>query len=402
MKEERKLKRVKITLMRNPKFALWSGIMMVGKTIISDDIPTACTNGRDEIYGLKFIRDLTEKELAFVILHENMHKAFRHLTIWGKLYKENPQLANAACDFVINLLLVEMDPAEQFIAFPKDAQGNRLGLFDKRFKGMHTKQVYDLLKKEQEAGGGGGQGQGQGQGQGFDEHDWEGAQELSDEEKKTLEREIDQALRQGKVAEARAGNSAGNQSRELGELLEPKVDWREVLREFVTSTCSAKDESSWRRPNRRYVANDVYLPSLIGERVGRVAIGIDTSGSIGGPILNKFLSEVKGIMDTVMPERVDLLYWDTHVASHEEYGEGGLPLDSLINSTKPRGGGGTDPTCMIRYLKDNQLKPECIIILTDGDIGNWGSDWPAPVLWVIYNPRRNIQAPNGKTVTLDD
>ena len=126
-KEERKLRKVKVNLMRRPEFALWSGVMMVGQTSLSDDVPTACTNGRDEFYGRQLVRDLNEKELGFVILHETLHKAFRHLTTWRKLYKENPQLANAACDYVINLMLVDMDKTEQYIAFPKK-DGERFGL----------------------------------------------------------------------------------------------------------------------------------------------------------------------------------------------------------------------------------------------------------------------------------
>ena len=76
-KEERRLKKVKIALMRNPQFALWSGIMMVGKTKLDEDFPSAMTNGRDEIYGREFVKGLDDKELAFVVLHENLHKAFR-------------------------------------------------------------------------------------------------------------------------------------------------------------------------------------------------------------------------------------------------------------------------------------------------------------------------------------
>ena len=95
-KEERKLKKVKIGLMRNPKFALWSGIMMVGKTLLDDDVPTAATDGRDEFYGREFVKSLPEKQLAFVVLHENLHKALRHLTTWRKLYDEDPRLANIA------------------------------------------------------------------------------------------------------------------------------------------------------------------------------------------------------------------------------------------------------------------------------------------------------------------
>jgi len=398
--EERKLKKCKINIMRNPKFALWSGIMMVGKTSVDDDFPTAYTNGRDEVYGRGFIRECNDKELAFTILHENMHKAFRHLTTWRKLWKEDKRLTNMACDYVINLMLVDMDPNEQFIAFPKDKDGKLRGLLDKRFKGMHTKQVFDILKQEKRDRGDGEGGDEEG-GDGFDEHDWEGANELSDKEKEELEKEIDRGIRHGKVAEKRAGNKAGTGNRELEDLLNPKVDWKEVLQEFAKQSCGGKDSSSWRRPNRRFIGQDVYLPSLISERVGHVVVGADTSGSIQGPILTKFLSEVKGVCDMVSPEKLDLIYWDAGVAGHEIYGEGGIPLDSLVSSTKPKGGGGTDPRCMMRYLKAENITPDCIIMLTDGEIPNWGDEWNAPILWVVVN-NRDIQAPVGKTVMLNE
>lgn len=388
-KEERRLKKVKISLMRNPKFALWSGIMMVGKTEVRDDFPTAATNGRDEWYGREFIKGLDDKELGFVVLHENLHKAFRHLFIWKKLDEIDRGLTNAACDYVINLLIVEMDPTEQVVAMPKK-DGKIYGLFDMRFKGMNTKQVFDILRKEQEEGGGGG-------GQGFDEHDWDGAKELSEEDKKVLEREIDQAIRQGQITHQKVhGKGAGNLGRELGDLLEPQVDWREVLREFVKSVCNNKDVSSWRRVNRRFIGQDIYLPTLIGERVGRVAIGIDTSGSIGSAELNKFLSEVQSIAKDVRPQFVDIIYWDSEVASHEEYSESDLP--NIVSSTKPKGGGGTDPTAMMDYLKEKNIIPEVIIMLTDGYMEDWGDDWPAPILWTICGGASDIYAPVGKTV----
>lgn len=409
-KVERKLKKNKIAIMRDPRFALWSGIMMVGKTHILDEIPTAATNGRDEFYGRGFVKSMPDKQLRFVILHENLHKAYRHLTLWRKLYNENPRLANMACDYVINLQAVDYDPNEEFMEFPRNPDGSRLGLYDTRFRGMNTKQVFDILKQEQKANGKGqgqgkgeGDGQGQGDGDNFDSHDWEGAGELSEKEQKDLEREIDQAIRQGQIAQAKAiGSKAGGLNRELGDLLDPKVNWRDMLREFVSSTCNNKDMSSWRRVNRRFIGADIYMPTLIGERVGRIAIGIDTSGSISGPELSAFLSEVHAICTVVRPEKIDLIYWDSRVASHEVYDDGNL--DTLVYSTKPKGGGGTDPTSMMKYLKDENLKPECIIMFTDGEIYDWGSEWEVPIMWAIKNGYRSssIYAPIGKTIHIDD
>ena len=384
--------------MRNPKFALWSGIMMVGKTRVSDDIPTACTNGRDETYGRKFVRELKDAELGFVVLHENLHKAFRHLTTWKKLHDEDHRLANAACDYVINLKLKDLDPLESIIAMPIEKsgpmKGKPMGLIDEKYRGLNTKQVFDLLKEEQEKNGGGGGG-------GFDEHDWDGAQELSAEAKRELERDIDQALRQGVMAQQKvAGTGAGGLDRDLMDLLEPKVDWREVLREFVKATCHAKDTSSWRRVNRRFLSTGTYLPSMIGEKVGHLVIAIDTSGSVGQRELSEFLGEVKGIAEEVKPSQVDLIYWDSQVAAHEEYTEG--MVGDIVSSTKPRGGGGTSPSCISAYLKDKRIEPECVIILTDGYVGNdWGGEWTAPVLWAIVGDNDDV-APNGKTIHIKD
>ena len=425
MLEERKVQKAKITLMRDPKFALWSGILMVGRTSVVDNMPTACTNGRDEKYGRKFVASLKEPELNFVVLHENLHKAFRHLTTWKKLHDENHALANQACDYVINLKLKDIDPSEKTIAMPRfqdgEMKGKPMGLVDERFRGMNAKQVFDILKQEQKDKGGEGEGnpcddgdpsdqeggtsrgkgQGQGAGEGFDDHDWDGAKEMTEAEKKDLEREIDQAIRQGVMAHQKiAGTGAGDLDRDLLDLLEPKVNWREMLREFVKSTCHAKDTSSWRKVNRRFLSTGTYMPSLIGEKVGHLVLAVDTSGSVGQEELSGFLTEVRGIAEEVKPSQVDLIYWDSRVASHEEYSE--HMVSDIINSTKPKGGGGTSPSCVSQYLKEKAIVPECVIMLTDGYVGDdWGRDWTAPVLWAIVGGNDCV-AENGKTILVKD
>ena len=392
MNAERRVQKAKISLLRSSDYALWSGLMMMGSTEVVEDFPTAYTDGRNEKYGRAFVDRLSDKELLFVILHENMHKGFRHLYIWRKLWVEDAQLANAACDYVINGLLVESDPDEKVIAFPKHPDDSRFGLYDPKFKGMHAKQVFDLLKQEQEGGGKGRAGAG-----GFDAHGWEEAGNLTEQEVTELERDIDRALRQGMIAQEKlAGKSAGGMARAVGELLTPEVDWREQLREFVSSVCANKDTSSWRRVNRRFIGSDIYMPSLVGETVGRLGVGVDTSGSISGKELDRFLSEVHSVATDVQPEAIDLMYWDTKVAMHEEYDR--YSMQNLVHSTKPKGGGGTDPECVPAFLKRKQLKPECIIMLTDGCVDSWG-EWDVPVLWVVVG-NSNAVAPVGKTIRI--
>jgi len=399
MEPARRLKKIVIALMRDPLFADLSGILMMGKKEVVDNIPTACTNGRDEMYGEQFIAQLDDKGLGFVIVHEALHKAGRHLHTWEKLHRENAMLANAAADYWVNLTIVKRDPTGAMVTMPKIG-GKEIGLLDRRFDNMNIKQIYDTLKKEQEERGdqGGDQG-GQGGSGGFDEHDWEGAKELTKEEVEKLAKEVDQAIRQGQIAAAKMhGRNGGNTNRDLDELLNPKVDWRVLLREFVTATCAGRDYSSWRKPNRRFLSSDIIMPSLVSERVDHMVIGIDTSGSISGPELTQFLSEVVAIAEHVNPDKVDLIYWDARVAGHEVYNSG--TLATLVNSTKPKGGGGTDPTCVPAYLDKHGIKPECVIMLTDGYVGRWG-EWDVPVLWTICGGNKCI-APVGKTIHIED
>ena len=393
---ERKLTRVVIDLMRNPLFADMSGIFMMGKKEVRDDIPTAATNGRDEVYGRGFIDSLSLREVGFIVVHESFHKMYRHLTTWHRLHDEDHHLANLACDYVINLEIVERDPNGTIVAMPQK-DGKPIGFIDRRFKGMNTKQVFDILKKEKEEGGGAGGG---GDGEGMDHHDWEGASELSKDEKEELAKQVDQAIRQGMIAAQKMhGKGGGRMSRELSDILEPKVDWRTQLQEFVNTTCGGRDYSSWRKPNRRFLSSDMIMPSLVGERVKNIIIGCDTSGSITNEDHARNLSETDAILSVVTPDKLHIIYWDHEMAGHEVYDD--ATRGSFRTSTKPVGGGGTNPAAMEAYLKKEDIKADCIIMFTDGYVPNWGTDWNgAPILWVITGGGR-MTASTGKTIHIN-
>lgn len=391
---DRRLIKVTLDLTRSPLFADMAGILMMGKKEVVPHIPTACTNGRDEQYGEAFIASLDDKGLAFVVVHEGEHKMRRDLFTWSALAKINPHVANMAMDHVINLSILKRDPSGSVVQMPT-RDGKPIGLADKRFANMTVKEVFYILLKEQEENGGGGGGD-------FpvlDDHDWDGAKELTKEELERLTKEVDQAIRQGQIiAQKMHGKGHGDMDRSLYDLLYPKVDWREALREFVSSTCAGRDYSSWRKPNRRYLAQDIIMPSLISERVESMLLAIDTSGSIGGPELSRFMSEVTSIADSVNPEKVDLVYWDARVAGHEVYPN--ASIKDMLSSTKPKGGGGTDPTCIPVYMQEHGIRPQCVVVLTDGYVGSWG-DWDVPVLWCIVG-NNNATAPVGQTIHVDN
>jgi predicted metal-dependent peptidase len=351
------------------EFIALAGVLMIGSKQVVDGLPTACTNGRDEMYGREFVDSLTDAELRFLMLHECYHKMYRHLTTWQHLYATDAQRANRACDYVINLKLMETEAGKSgWIVMPKG------GCYDPKYANMSAKQVFDLLDaSDDDEDGDGGE-------TGFDEHDWEGAKELSQDEAEQLEKEIDEAVRQGALL---AGKMGSGGLRDISELLETKKDWRELFRDYMTTTCSGKDYSTWRRPNRRYIGIDMLMPSSISVSVGEIVLAIDTSGSIGGAELSAFLTEVKGICDQVHPSKVHIVYWDTDVCGHEVYLQD--DIGNLVKSTKPKGGGGTAVECVPIYLNEHGIKPECVVVLTDGYLGGSWGQWSVPVLWCIQN-----------------
>jgi predicted metal-dependent peptidase len=143
------------------------------------------------------------------------------------------------------------------------------------------------------------------------------------------------------------------------------------------------------------MSQGIYMPSGISERVEELVIAIDTSGSIGQSELTEFLSEVKGVCDTVKPNKVRLLYWGCSVVGDESYDM--HELEQLTTSTKPKGGGGTDVRCVTQYMAKKSIKPQAAIVLTDGYLfGGWG-EWTCPVLWTILDNEHAL-ADVGKTV----
>ena len=384
---EQRLNKAVVAIMGHPRYIALSGLLMIGERAIRDDVPTACTNGRDEWYGREFVDSINDKQLRFVVLHECYHKMYKHLTTWQHLSKKCALTTNKACDYVINQQIID-DNDDEFV------EGIEGMCIDEKYRGWDSQRVFDDIYKESddddEEGDIGGGGQ-----QPIDEHDWEGAEGLSDEEQEGLAKEIDEAIRQGAITASKMGTGG---ERTVADLLEPQVDWREVLREFITDTCKGNDYSTYSRPNRRSMHTGIYFPSGITEQVDELVLAIDTSGSIGQRELSAFLTEIKCICDTVHPKSVRIIYWDTEVCAEEVYSID--ELDTLTQSTKPAGGGGTDVSCVTSYMATNGINPQATIILTDGYLyGGWGS-WDCPTLWCILD-NKGATANCGKTIHIN-
>jgi predicted metal-dependent peptidase len=414
-----------IKIMGHERYMAMAGIMMIGERCVVVAIPnwpfpnmehTACTNGRDEWYAHGFIEGMSDKKLRGLLIHESYHKMMRHLVTWAAIAAIDAHCANQAMDHWINIRITDDNKVDGFAEIPDG------GCCDFRFRGMNTMQIFTILreekKKEQEerekekgdgegeegeSSGGDGQGEGEpAEDEGEDEttgvvdvHDWEGAKALTDQEKHDLEKDVDEAIRQGALA---AGKSGSGGNRDIDELMETQVDWREVLREFVASTCAGNDYSTWRMPSKRYIAGGIYMPRGISEAVGELCIEIDMSGSTWH-IVKYFMTELVAICKQVRPEIVRIIYWDTQVTREEKFTQDNI--DDLLTLTQPRGGCGTIVSCVPDYCNEHGIKPQAHIVLTDGWLaGDWGKGWNAPVLWCVCDNKKAVPS-HGKIVHID-
>ena len=166
------------------------------------------------------------------------------------------------------------------------------------------------------------------------------------------------------------------------------------MHDFAQDTCVGDEYTSFRRPNKRWLQYDMYMPSGVTDTVGELVLAADTSGSVLS-VAGRWLAEAKALCDTIQPERLRLLYWDTEVCREEVYERDDLA--NLLTATKPSGGGGTDVNCVTRYIQDNEINAQACIVLTDGHLwGGWG-EWTVPVLWCVLD-NKDAQPDVGKVL----
>lgn len=387
MNEETRLKKAHVALMKHPETALYSGVILMGENSIIEDKTTAYTDGRNKRYSREFVAKLSDAELRGLIMHENLHVALKHIGRFKKEFNDNPMLTNASADYVVNDIIMSMND-RSFCALPSG------GLYDKKYHNWSVREVYEDLKKQQEENKKAGQSAKLYEA--LDEHDFEQGN-LTEEEQKELDGKIDRALREGGIL---AGRMGSKMPRVIEDLLTPKVDWRDVLKEFVSSAMRGADEYTWRKFNKRLMANDLYMPSLENNTMGELVVAIDTSGSIGSIELTEFATELASICDVCNPDKVRVLWWDTEVHGEQIFHAGNY--NNLKDILKPQGGGGTMVSCVNEYINKNKIASEAVIVFTDGYLESdiqWNIS--SPTLWLVTQARDFIP-PMGKVVRVND
>ena len=338
----------------------------------SDWCPTAATDGRHLYYNREFFEKLSTKEVEFVVAHEILHNVFDHM---GRCEGRHKNIWNAAVDYAVNGQLVR----DRIGSVPKG-----INIFhDPKHYGKPAEQIYDEIYEEEDDKSLAALGQlldqhldqdGDGSGDGKN-----GPPQYSKEELKQIRDEIREATIQAANA-AGAGNVPANIQRMIKELTEPKMNWREILRQQIQSTI--KNDFSFMRPNRKGWHMSAILPGQQFQETIDICIGIDMSGSISDAQAKDFIAEIKGIMDQYQEYKIKLWCFDTQVYNEADFdGFGG----NDITEYEVTGGGGTEFDANWNYMKEHDINPKKFIMFTDGyPWGSWGDENYCDTVFIIH------------------
>ena len=384
-------------LLRHPFF----GNMATRLRIVAADetIPTAAVDGKNLYFNTQFFNAMDNKEIEFVIAHEILHMVFDHLT---RREDRNPYLYNVACDYIVNNILVRdrigMKPklVECFQDF-KYLDWTSEEVYDQLYQDaekIDIEQLGEMLDEHFEWGEGpasNGEGNDDGKGKGK-------GQTLSEGEKQKIKDEIKEAVMAAAQA-AGAGNTPAEITRMIKELTEPKMNWRQLLRQQIQSTI--KSDYTFVRPNRKGWQSGAILPGMNFEETIDLCISIDMSGSIGDKQAKDFLSEVKGIMDEYKDYKITIWCFDTKVYNEAFYSSDD---GDDISDYEVKGGGGTDFEVNWTYMKDQGIEPKKFIMFTDGYAwDSWGDPNYCDTLFVIHSHHdKNLEGPFGMTAHYEE
>ena len=281
----------------------------------TDWCPTAATDGKYFYFNRNFVAALSDQEVVFLVGHEVLHCVYDHMDA-DRRGDRDPRLWNIANDYVINADLIDANIGEQIKLVEI--------CFDWKYRGQVSEEIYDDLFKQAEEEGrvitqepmdihldraeGDDEGAGGNKANGDDGE--EGPVKYTAEEKENNKQEFQNAVMQSAKA-AGAGNLPGGVKRMLDKLLNPTLDWRELLAMQIQSTI--RSDYTYQTPSRKGQDSGFYLPGMDRETTIDIVAALDMSGSIMDEMAMDFLSEFKGIMDQYTDFNIHLEIGRAHV-----------------------------------------------------------------------------------------
>ena len=420
--------RAKMNLLANNGF--YGLLLSHVKFALDLECETACTDGRRIWFGPKFMEELSDSELEFIMMHEVLHIVLQHC-IRGQEYDN--EIYNIAADIVINSnIMHSLGDDLDSITLKKYGVSMHLTPDGKEGYNFTAEEVYDMLiaaakSKMKKAGsksppGGATSNETKGNegednpsslidvvetilkgGRRFDDHSkWD---TLSEEEKRDLYEEWTKRILDAdtivSVLEASKtfGGAPMGARRLIEELKNGQLDWRTILTDFIQTEIN---DYSFSPPDRRFSDSDFFLPDYNEEveKVQNVWFLIDTSGSISNKAIRAAYSEIANAIEQFNGAIQGLLsFTECFVTDPVPFSN----LDDLL-SIKPVGGGGNDFEEIFRYMKRNMMDnlPAYIVIITDGydRFPDEKESMGIPVLWLINNNDPSVVPPFGKVARI--
>ena len=392
---------------------------------IDENCDTAATDGERIYFGPKFMDELSDSELDFILMHEILHVVLQHCFRHGD---RNDKQFNIACDIVVNSNILRSNHMNlQTITLNKYGESMHIAPDGKEGYEYTAEQVYEMLSpmpsgnnnKSSLAGapcagddkGEDDDGKGSALGRAKQEKGKAGRSGLEDDHSKWGMEEEDDTLRDvwvkrlSDACEAISIRDPSNKrgilplfaERLLNELRTPQTDWRMILNDFVQEEIV---DYSFTPPDRRFDESPFFLPDFNDkdELLKNILFMIDTSGSMSDDEITAAYSEVKGAIDQFDGKLEGWLgFFDAAIIEPIKFSD--IEEFKII---KPQGGGGTDFQIIFeyvyKYMQDDP--PVSIIILTDG-YAPYPKEKLAmgiPVLWLINN--EDVTPPWGKVARI--
>ena len=425
-----------------------AAVMSKIKREVVDDprIPTAATNGAWVKYNPNFTAKCTDPQLFGLVLHESLHVILMHMWRRGQ---RHPGLWNYANDAIINLYIrnrgyelpdggvdipwVEEDMSSEFVykrvkdeqpeqpAGDSPCEDGEDGPSDKPDDGDDggTSKPDDDGEDDDVGGsdesdgeddgdaadgadgsdesdgdngtddGGGSSGGGSptdGGDDGLPKGGWNDSGDLLDADDEASKTDLEATIITAAEMAKTCGQGSALIDRILGDIGKPSVNWEDVCREMLTS--SARTDFSFSRPNRRYVWQNIFMPSLLSEAVGALLIGFDVSGSMSQSEANQVAAEITAIASDLNPEFVEVVYCDTRITKVERFEQGD---DVVLNVV---GGGGTAFAPVFDYLAASEEQYAGMIYFTDMCARTSHLVQPdIPVIWADTSSRYGKESP---------
>lgn len=374
-------------------------------------IGTMATDGTSLIYDPTWVDTLSPAVLQGCIAHEVLHCALLHPFRRGN---REPLRFNMAADYAINPMIVEAG-----MQLPAGI------LNDPQYAGLSAEQIYARLPEPEPDPQSGGKPDPNGKpGNKPGGTQWGIGQDLKDAPKPqpkpkpqpgtgdpengeptpgdgepapgdsdTMTREDwERAVEQTTLVTQKAGKAPASIVRQVQKARQSVTDWRTILHRFVEQVVPS--DYSWTRPNRRHMAEGMYMPGMTKENFPKIGIGIDTSGSIGSRELGIYAAELDRIMRELRPAELEIVYCDSEVNHVDRFDPDGSPV-----TLKPHGGGGTAFQPVLDHFNKQGEPPAAVIYFTDL-YGPKPRVPEYPVLWVT-SERSGADAPFGELVRVE-